>query len=138
MYYTGLFEMIVGVLTTCHTQCTSDMRVCFFLFNRTTLQVLLHTLQMLYICTLWDSTSINTIIKCTTQNAFSLPFAAILVNCAPSGEMHNYCTPHIIKENLRISISIGATTYYYLKCSVYDELLKPRQSFRITLYIYID
>ena len=37
--------------------------------------------------------------KLNTQNAFSLPFAAILVNCAPSGEMHNYCTPHIIKEN---------------------------------------
>ena len=35
----------------------------------------------------------------STQNLFSLPFAAILVNCAPSGEMHNYCTPHIIKEN---------------------------------------
>ena len=35
----------------------------------------------------------------STQNAFSLPFAAILVNCAPCGEMHNYCTPHIIKEN---------------------------------------
>ena len=35
----------------------------------------------------------------STQNAFSMPFAAILVNCAPSGEMHNYCTPHIIKEN---------------------------------------
>jgi len=31
--------------------------------------------------------------------AFSQPFAAILVNCTPSGEMHNYCTPHIIKEN---------------------------------------
>jgi hypothetical protein len=26
-------------------------------------------------------------------------FPAILVNCAPSGEVHNYCTPHIIKEN---------------------------------------
>ena len=26
----------------------------------------------------------------STQNAFSLPFAAILVNCAPSGEMLNY------------------------------------------------
>ena len=25
--------------------------------------------------------------------------AATLVNCAPRGEMHNYCTPHIIKEN---------------------------------------
>jgi hypothetical protein len=24
---------------------------------------------------------------------------SILVNCAPSGEMHNYCTPHIVKEN---------------------------------------
>ena len=35
----------------------------------------------------------------STQNAFSLAFAAISVNCAPSGETHNYCTPHIIKEN---------------------------------------
>ena len=31
-------------------------------------------------------------------------------------------------------ISIGATTYSYLKCIVYDKLLKSRQSFRITLY----
>jgi hypothetical protein len=30
---------------------------------------------------------------------FQWRFAAILVNCAPSGEMHNYCTPYIIKEN---------------------------------------
>ena len=37
--YTGLFEMIVGVLTTCHTQYTSDSSIYFFLFNRTTLQV---------------------------------------------------------------------------------------------------
>ena len=28
-----------------------------------------------------------------------MPFAAILVNCAPSGEMRSYCIPHIIKEN---------------------------------------
>jgi hypothetical protein len=41
--------------------------------------------------------------------------------------MHNYCTPHIIKENLG--------TYAYLKCSVYDKLLQPRYSFRITLYV---
>jgi len=31
--------MIVGVLTTCHTQYTSDSSICFILFNRTTLQV---------------------------------------------------------------------------------------------------
>ena len=30
--------MIVGVLTTCHTQYTSDSSICIFLFNRTTLQ----------------------------------------------------------------------------------------------------
>jgi len=35
----------------------------YFLFNRTTLHVLLHTLQVLYICTLCDSTNINTIIE---------------------------------------------------------------------------
>ena len=31
--------MIVGVLTTCHTQYTSDSSICIFLFNRTTLPV---------------------------------------------------------------------------------------------------
>ena len=36
---TGLFEMIIGVLTTCHTQYTWDRSICIFLFNRTTLQV---------------------------------------------------------------------------------------------------
>ena len=74
----------------------------------------------------------------STQNVFSPPFAAILVNCAPSGEMHNYCTPHVIKKKtLRISWSIVATTYSSLKCIVYDKLLKPRQSFRITLYFSV-
>jgi len=37
--YAGLFKMIVGVLTTCHTQYIWDKNMCFFLFNRTTLQV---------------------------------------------------------------------------------------------------
>ena len=38
-YNTGLFEMIVGALTTCHTQYTWDRSIRIFLFNRTTLQV---------------------------------------------------------------------------------------------------
>ena len=65
---------------------------------------LLHTLQVLHMCTLCDYTNINTIIEFVPhKNAFSLLFAAILVNCAPSGEMHNYCTPHIKKiENFLI------------------------------------
>jgi len=36
---TGLFEMIVWVLTACHTQYTSDSSICVFLFNITTLPV---------------------------------------------------------------------------------------------------
>ena len=37
--YTGLFKLIVGVLTTCHTQYTWDSSICIFLFIRKTLQV---------------------------------------------------------------------------------------------------
>ena len=37
--YAGLFKMTVGVLTTCHTQYTSDSGICIFSFNITTLQV---------------------------------------------------------------------------------------------------
>ena len=39
LYCTELFEMMVGVLTTCHTQYTWDRSICVFLFKRTTLQV---------------------------------------------------------------------------------------------------
>ena len=92
--------MIVGVLTTCHTQYTWDSSICIFLFNRTTLQVFVTYLTgALYVHPLWFYKHQHDNWVHSTQNAFSLPFAAILVNCAPSGEMHYYCTPHIIKEN---------------------------------------
>ena len=52
--YTGLFKMIVWVLTTCHTQYTSDSSICIFLFNRTTLQVFVTYLTgALYVHHLW-------------------------------------------------------------------------------------
>ena len=92
--------MIVGVLTTCHTQYTSDRNMCTFLFNRTTLQVFVTYLKgALYVHTLWFYKHQQDNRVRSTQKAFSLPFATILVNCAPSGEMHNYCIPRIIKEN---------------------------------------
>jgi hypothetical protein len=72
----------------------------FFLFNRTIIQVFVTYLTgALYVHPLWFYKHQHDIRVRSTQNAFSLPFAAMLVNCAPSGEMHNYCTPHIIKEN---------------------------------------
>jgi hypothetical protein len=92
--------MIVSVLTTCHTQYTWDRSTCIFLFNRTTLQVFLTYLTgALYVHPLWTIVTDGHSWNVSTQNAFSLLFAAILVNCAPGREMHNYCTPHIIKEN---------------------------------------
>jgi len=97
---TGLFKMTARVLTTCYTQYTWDSSICIFLFNRTTLQVFVSYLTgALYVHPLWFYKHQHDNRVCSTQNAFSLPFAAILVNCAPSGEMHNYCTPHNIKEN---------------------------------------
>ena len=52
--YTGLFEMTVGVLTTCHTQHTWDRSICFLLFNRKTLQVFVtYCIGALYVHPLW-------------------------------------------------------------------------------------
>ena len=52
--HTGLFEMIIGVLTTCHTQYTWNRSICIFLFNRKTLQVFVTYLTgALYVHTLW-------------------------------------------------------------------------------------
>ena len=80
----GLSEMIVGVLTTCHTQYIWDRSICVFLFNRTTLQV----------------------------------FVTYLIGA------------------LLLFYWIKKYIYSYLKCIVYDKLLKPRQSFRISLYLF--
>ena len=60
---TGLFKMIVGVLTTYHTQYTWDKSICIFYLIEQHSTFLLHTLQVLYICALCDSTNINTIIE---------------------------------------------------------------------------
>ena len=52
--YTGWFQMIVGVLTTCHTQYTWDRSMCVFLFNRTPLQVFdTYLTGALYMHPLW-------------------------------------------------------------------------------------
>ena len=55
--------MIVGVLTTCHTQYTCDKSICFLYLIEQHSKFLLHTLQVLYICKFCDSTNINTIIE---------------------------------------------------------------------------
>ena len=98
--------MIVRVLTTCHTQYTWDRSMCIFLFNRIILQVFVTYLtDALYVHPLWfykhqhDNRVRSKLFVACQRWWFQWRFAAMLVDCAPSGEMHNYCTPHIIKEN---------------------------------------
>jgi hypothetical protein len=99
-------KMIVRLLTTCHTQYTWDRSVCFFLFNRTTLQVFVtYVTGALCVQPLWfykhqhDNRVRSKLFAACQWWWFQWRFAAIVVNCASSGEMHNYCTPHIINEN---------------------------------------
>jgi len=80
--YTGLFEMIVGVLTTCHTQYTWDRSICFFIFHliEQHSKFLLHNLQVLYMCILCDSTNINTMmIRCYSPGHLVLQMQMISI-----------------------------------------------------------
>ena len=55
--------MIVGVSTTCLTQYLRQQNMYFFYLIEQHSKFLLHTLQVLYMCTLCDYTNINTIIE---------------------------------------------------------------------------
>jgi hypothetical protein len=89
-----------------NTQYTWDRSTCILLFNRTTLQVFVTYLTgALYVHPLWlykhqhDNRVRSKLFVACQRWWFQWRFATILVNCAPSGEMHNYCTPHIVKES---------------------------------------
>jgi len=71
--------MTVRVLTTCHTQYTSDSSECIFYLTEQHSKFLLHTLQVLYMCTVCDSTNINTII-CTYTGLFKMT-VRVLTTC---------------------------------------------------------
>jgi hypothetical protein len=104
---TGLLKRFVSFLTTCHTKYTWDWRICiFFLFNRTTFYIFVTYLTgALYVHPSWfhkhqhDNHVRSKLFVACQRWWFRWRFAAILINCAPSGEMHNYCTSHVIKEN---------------------------------------
>ena len=129
--------MIVGVLTTFHKQYTWDRSIrVFYLIEHSTF--LWHTLQVLYMCTLCDSTNINTkFVPNCLQHVSGTQFA-ILVNCAPSGEMHNYCTPHIIKEDSE-NFLIHRCIYILLSqvYCIWQVVKTPTIILNDAVYIYI-
>jgi hypothetical protein len=87
----------------CHTQYTSGNSICIFLFNRTTLQVFVtHLTAALYVHPLWlykhkhDNRVRSKLFVAWQRWWFQWRFWFVLRS---SGEMYNYFTPHIIKEN---------------------------------------
>jgi hypothetical protein len=132
---TGLFEMIVGVLTNCHTQYTWDRSICIFLFNRTTLQVFVTYLTgALYVHSLWfykhqHDNRVRSKLSVACQRwwfQWRFWFVPSVPGYLREGEEHKPDPWRNPTER---------TTYSYLKCIVHDKLLKLRQSFLITLYM---
>ena len=121
VWSTGLFEMIVGDLTTCHTQHIWDSRICIFLFNRKALQVLLHTLQLLYKCTLCDSTvlfemTVGVLTTCHTQYTWDSSICIFyLIEQHITFLLH---TSHIPELKVQIRTTIETTTYDMLQTVV--------------------
>ena len=63
MINTGLFEMIVGVLTTCHTNATWCSSICVFYLIEQHSKFLLHIFHVFYMYTIYNSTNISEIIN---------------------------------------------------------------------------
>jgi hypothetical protein len=80
----------------------------------------------------WITCNYPTVLKEKNRNRKSTTCAICLLKFVLHEEKRREQENHNVGR--RISWSIGATTYLYLKCIVHDKLLKPRQSFRITLY----
>ena len=138
--------MIVEVLTTCHTQYTWDRSHMYFSFNRTTLQDFVTYLTgTLNVHPLWfykhqhDNRVRSKLFVACQRWWFQWRFW--FVPSVPGylrEEEENRAPVRYVTKTLSVVLFNKKYIYCYLKCIVYDKLLKPRQSFRITLYyIYI-
>ena len=93
-------------------------------------------------CTLCDSTNINTIIAIETITADMLQtvwneFDYRVDVCRITNVAHiEHHIRYVTKTWSVVLLNKKKYIYSYLKCIVYDKLLKPPQSFRITLYYW--
>ena len=134
---TGLFEMIVGVLTTCHTQYTSDSSICIFLFNRTILPSFVTYLTgALYVHRLWfykhqhDNPVRSKLSVACQRWRFQWRFWVV-----PSFRGYLREEEEHKPDPWRNPIEKNHMWVAYGKRS--GKLLKPGQSFRITLYFWL-
>jgi len=99
---------------------------------------LLHTLKEFHMCTLCDSTNINTIIDNHRWHATdSLERTRLSCWCLLNHKGCTYRAPvNYVTKTWSVVLLNKKYIYSYLKCIVYDKLLKSRQSFWITLYLF--
>ena len=133
---TGLFKMIVWVLTNCHTQHTWDRGICsctdecrnsqsFLLWCAVYSSYAFLRLERSLLR--WRRTAMRRRLGCLH---FSIVLMFVESQRVP---IENTCK--VCNKNLeRCSIKRKNYIYSYVNCIVYDKLLKPRQSFRIILY----
>jgi len=63
---------------------------------------------------------------------------SIVLMFAESQRVHIYRAPvRYVTKTWSVVLLIKKYIYSYLKCIVYEKLLKPRQSFRLTLYFWL-
>ena len=127
--------MIVGVLTTCRTQYTWDRSLYVFLFNRTTLQVLVTYLTgALYVHPLWfykhqHDNRVHSKLFLACQwwwFQWRFWFVPSVPGYLQEEEEHKPDPWRNPIERNHMGL--------HLENEEYDKLLKPRQSSRITLY----
>jgi len=105
---TGLFKMCVGFLTTCHTQYTWDSSICIFYLMEQHSMFLLHTLELLYACTLCVSTGlfkmfVGVLTTCHTQYTRDSNICFILFNGT---------TLHVFVTYLRVALCLYSLWFY--------------------------
>ena len=132
---TGLFKMIVRVLTTCRTKYTWDRSICIFLFNRTTLQVFVtYLIGALYVHRLWFyKHQHDNRVHCQTVCSMSAVVVsmAVLISTFISG-IHTHPVSWNCAYRLRMELSDGGCFLNLVRN--YRWIIVHRQSFWITLY----
>ena len=131
--HTGLFEMVVGVLTTCHLVLQMQPRV--ISFYGVTSRIRFMFLLFPQVSRNWRYESEPPLkpspLTCYKQFGTN---SIILLMFVESQRVHIQRTCKVCNKNMECcSIRLKKHIYSYLKCIMYDKLLKPRQLFRITM-----
>ena len=124
--------MTVGVLTTCHTSRSPNATPCdFFLWGYVKGQVYVPPLPAsIPELKVRIRTAIETITGDVLQTVWNELGCRADVCRITKGAHIRYVT-----KTWSVVLLNKKYIYSYLKCIVYDKLLKPQQSFRITLYV---